>query len=243
MINNVGIVSGNCFELEIEELAKSIDYPELAYFENIVLQFKIDKGNLKSDLTFAKNRLIVYQDIIQEIEKIDIKSKCPDVPNLIKIRFEFQWTNSIDYENGELIIRKNSLAIPTRAYSFFCTNASINKKFEKRKIGPQVIEGNNIVFVNCNRNYGNPFIPQEQQQEIIYFQIPTGIEEFEYKNEELEALNLYYENYWTQGEERELIKKARIKGKLESKIWIIVLSFKGREFRFIFPESSEINKL
>lgn len=242
LANNIGFAFGNCFEPVIEELAKSIDYPELGYFENIILQFKIDKGNLKSDSTFETNRSILYREIVQEIEKIKIKTNCPDIPNSIRIRFELKWENSINYKNGELIISNNSLAVPTKSFGFYCSNASINDEFEKGKIGTKVIAGDNVVFVFYRREYDNPFIPEEQQKELIYFQIPNEIEEFEYIDEELETLNLCYENFCVQGCGIELIKKGKLKGKLESKTWIIDLNFKNREFKFNLSENSEITK-
>ena len=241
LITNVGFAFGNCFGLEIKKLAQSINYPELGYYEDIVLQFKIEKGNFVADSNFVRNRFILYQDIVKEIEKLKIKTNCPDIPGVIRIKFGLQFDDFIGYKNGELIIGKSALAVPNKTYSFYCSDASINHEFERKEIGKKIIKGNNVVFVNYRRNYGNPFIPKEEQEELIYFQIPLGIEEFEYIDKELESLNIFYENSCFPDCGIERIKKGEINGKLELGTWLIELKFKNREFRFNFSGNDKIS--
>ena len=73
--------------------------------------------------------------------------------------------------------------------------------------------------------------------ERIFFQIPSGIEEFEFTDKELGQLQLFYQNVCLEGCGGEFIKTGKVKGKLEDEFWIVEIQINDRKFEIKYKNS------
>jgi hypothetical protein len=228
-----------CFEEQILEIGELVKYNRINMFQQYDLRFTIINKSFKSDTTYATNMNLLYQEVIQKIE--ESKLDCSDYPSRVVIKFRNTFkVDSIYYEDEELIINLNLLGVET--YSFgkcfnnaIITNDTIESPRMKFSFEQKVETGNKVAFVYIYKQT-NPFESYTKQEEGVFFQIPKGIDKFEFRDEELKFINLTYQNICSEGCGIKQIRKGVIKGYLKEDLWLIELEFENYKetFRFQF---------
>ncbi len=237
LFTNLVIGKCNCFEDQIVEIGEIVKYDRILLFFQFDLRFSIKNGSFESDSTFENNNNLLYQEIIHKIESSILKVDCSDLPNQITVKFRHTCDGlSTTYKNEELIINNNLLNLESYSYFGHFNNANIlydtlktiEKSFSFRQ---KVKNGNNTAFLYLSK-VTNPFKPYTQQEEGVFFQIPYGLHKFEFKDDELDIINLTYQNICIEGCGVKPIRKGIVKGYYEEDTWFIELEFDHLKLKF-----------
>jgi len=229
---------GNCFEKNVIKLGESIEISklwEITGIENEMIQFKLIDEKFELDIDKPLNNKILYEPIINKFETTNLFSNCDDIPLELIVRFKSSVEYNVKINSKELVI-----SVPFEPdyhqIANYYKNASI--KYEPKKIiyGIDVKEGKSTVFLYVTKKR-NPFLPDNERHERIFFQIPKGIDEFKYLNQDLRKIKLFYQNVCLKGCEKEFIEEGQIIGKLKNEIWFIEIRFHDREFKIKYKNS------
>jgi len=246
----INLANNKCFEENISVIGSQINYPQIAIENGIEdkFWFKIQGNQIVLD---TSNETSIFEMLKSSIEKIRwevLLEEC-EVSNLPKsfcIEFKLGKTDSIYLINQIFTIQKKSTKFilnPAKEEYHFYTNSKlrINKKWSWNT-SFNYKKGKKTVFKYLNIHDESPYWSDDEKIEGVYFQIPNGVEEFSFENNELLEIELFYESICEGNCYKRTVNKGLISGKLINGKWMIKLSIDELKFEKEFIPFENKNK-
>ncbi len=248
-ILTINLANNNCFEENILIIGNQIDYPQVAIDNGIEQKFwfKLQGDQIIFTSPIKNGTYKIFKSSLHEISWENLLKKCEikNIPKLFCIEFKLGRVDSFYLTNQVFTIQKKSpkfILNPAREEYQFYTNSKlrINKKWTWNT-SFNFKKGKNTVFKYLFIHEESPYWSDDEKIEGIYFQIPNGIEEFNFKNEELQKIALFYESISEGNSYKKNVTKGLISGNLINGKWLIKLSIDELNFERTFTPSKNKN--
>jgi hypothetical protein len=213
-------------------IGNQISYPQIAIDNGMEdkFWFKLQGNHIVLD---SLNDNGIYELLKSSIKKISWETlieKCEirNIPKSFCIEFKLGKTDSVYLTNQIITIQKKSLKYilnPAKEEYHFYTNSklTINKEWNWNT-SFKYKKGKNTVFKYLLVNEESPYWSDDEKIEGVYFQIPNGVKEFSFKDEELLKIKLFYESICEGNCYKRNVDNGLVSGRLINGKWLIKLS-------------------